>query len=157
MPTGKTPSQSYTEQVHMVNHGDLNGYKRLFGGTLLGWIDILAAIVAIRHTESHITTVAIDDLHFIAPAYAGDLVVLCGKVTCTGRTSVEVCVRSYVEHIDGSRRLINQAHVVLVALDENEHPVEVPPLIPETEEEKQEQQAGMRRRELRKFRQKEQY
>ena len=59
MPTGKTPSQSYTEQVHMVNHGDLNGYKRLFGGTLLGWIDILAAIVAIRHTESHITTVAI--------------------------------------------------------------------------------------------------
>lgn len=153
----KTPSQSYTEQVHMINHSHLNGYKRLFGGTLLSWIDIVAGTVARRHTGTNVTTVAIDDLHFIAPAYANDLVVLCGKATYAGKTSLEVCVESYVEHLDGTRILINKAHIVMVALDENEKPIPVPPLMPETESEKAEMLAGKKRRELRKLRQKEQY
>ncbi len=153
----KTPSQSYTEQVHMVNNSHLNGYKRLFGGTLLSWIDIVAGTVARRHTGMNVTTVAIDDLHFIAPAYANDLVVLCGKATYAGRTSLEVCVESYVERMDGQRTLINKAHIVMVALDENENPAEIPALEPETDAEKNEMIAAKKRRELRKIRQKEQY
>ncbi len=153
----KTPSETYTEQVNLVKDSDLNGSRRLFGGILLSWIDITAAIVARRHAERNVTTVAIDDLHFIAPAHANDLVVLCGKVTYVGRTSIEVGVESYVERLDGTRTLINRAHVVMVALDENEHPCEVPGLEPETDEEKAELLAGEKRKQLRIQRQQENY
>ncbi|MGN1346383.1 MAG: acyl-CoA thioesterase [Eubacteriales bacterium] len=153
----KTPSETYTEQVHLVKQSDLNGSKRLFGGILLSWIDITAAIVARRHAEMNVTTVAIDDLHFIAPAHANDLVVLCAKVTYVGRTSIEVGVDSYVECLDGTRTLINKAHVVMVALDENERPHEVPRLDPQTDEEKAELLAGERRKQLRAQRQAEKF
>lgn len=145
----KTPSETYTEQVNLVKDSDLNGSRRLFGGNLLAWIDITAAIVARRHAERSVTTVAIDDLHFIAPAHANDLVVLCGKMTYVGRTSMEVTVESYVERLDGTRTLINRAHVVMVALDENECPCEVPGLEPETDVERAEMFAGERRKQLR--------
>ena len=142
----KTPRESYTEQVHLVNLSDLNGSKRLFGGVLLSWIDMTAGIVARRHTGMNVSTVAIDNLHFIAPAYRNDLVVLCGKVTYVGRTSLEVRVDSYVEKEDGSRTQINKAFLVMVALNENDKPCEIPGLIPETEEEKAEMEAGAERR-----------
>ena len=145
----KTPSQSYTEQVHLVNLSDLNGSKRLFGGTLLSWIDMTAGIVARRHTEMNVSTVAVDNLHFIAPAYRNDLVVLCGKVTYVGRTSLEVRVCSFVEKADGSRTKINEAYLVMVARDDDDKPAEVPALIPETEEEKAEMTAGAERRKRR--------
>jgi len=153
----KTPSESYTEQVHMINTGDLNGYKRLFGGQLMSWIDTVAGIVAKRHCETNVTTVTIDNLYFIAPAHANDIVVLCGKATYTGKTSMEVRVDSYVEHLGGERELINKAYVVMVALDENEMPTSLPKLTPTTEEEQFEYNCGQKRRELRIKRQKEQY
>ncbi len=149
---GFTPAYSYTEQVHLVNSADLNGYKRLFGGVLLSWIDMVAAIVARRHTHCNVTTASIDNLQFLAPAHANDLLVLCGKVTHTGRTSLEVRVKSFVEHIDGTRTLINEAYYVMVALDDNEKPVPVPPLLPQTEEEKRDYEAGAHRRQIRKNR-----
>ena len=145
----KTPSQSYTEQVHMVNLSDLNGSKRLFGGTLLSWIDMTAGIVARRHAETNVSTAAIDNLHFIAPAYRNDLIVLCGKVTHVGRTSMEVRVCSFVEKSDGSRTKINEAYLVMVALDENDKPCEVPALLCETEEEIADMLAGEERRKKR--------
>lgn len=153
----KTPSQTYTEQVNLVKDSELNGSRRLFGGNLLSWIDITAAIVARRHAERNVTTVAIDDLHFIAPAHANDLVVLCGKMTYVGRTSMEVTVESYVERLDGTRTLINRAHVVMVALGEDDRPCEVPGLEPETDEERAEMAAGERRKQLRAQRQMENY
>lgn len=153
----KTPSQTYTEQVNLVKDSELNGSKRLFGGILLSWIDITAAIVARRHAERNVTTVAIDDLHFIAPAHANDLVVLCGRMTYVGRTSMEVTVESYVERLDGTRSLINRAHVVMVALGPDDRPCEVPGLEPETDAEKAEMLAGERRKQLRIQRQQENY
>jgi len=153
----KTPSQTYTEQVNLVKDSELNGSRRLFGGILLSWIDITAAIVARRHAERNVTTVAIDDLHFIAPAHANDLVVLCGKMTYVGRTSMEITVESYVERLDGTRTLINRAHVVMVALGPDDRPCEVPGLEPETDEERAEMVAGERRKQLRVRRQMEKY
>ncbi|MBO5258307.1 MAG: acyl-CoA thioesterase [Clostridia bacterium] len=153
----KTPSQTYTEQVNLVKDSELNGSRRLFGGILLSWIDITAAIVARRHAERDVTTVAIDDLHFIAPAHANDLVVLCGKMTYVGRTSMEITVESYVERLDGTRTLINRAHVVMVALGPDDRPCEVPGLEPETDEERAEMAAGERRKQLRVQRQTEKY
>ena len=150
----KRVSDSKTEQVQWVSQSDLNGYKRLFGGKLMQWIDIVAGVTARRHSGKNVTTLMVDSLQFKEAAYANDLIVIIGKVTYVGRTSMEVCVRSYVEEQDGMRRLINTAYFVMVALDENEKPTEVPGLILESEEEKMEWEFAKKRNEKRKNRRK---
>jgi len=139
-------SQSKTEQVQIVMSVDINGKGRLFGGRLAEWIDIVAAVVARRHSGREVTTVSIDNLHFKAPAYINDTVVLIGSVTYVGKTSIEVKVDTYAENLTGERKMINKAYVVLVALDENEKPVSVPPLVIENEQQKEEWEAGEKRR-----------
>ena len=118
------------------------------------WIDIVAGVTARRHSGKNVTTLMVDSLQFKEAAYANDLIVIIGKVTYVGRTSMEVCVRSYVEEQDGMRRLINTAYFVMVALDENEKPTEVPGLILESEEEKMEWEFAKKRNEMRKNRRK---
>ena len=134
----KKVSDSFTEQVHILSQGNLNGYSRLFGGQLMGWIDVVAAVVARRHSGKNVTTAVVDMLQFQAPAYANYSVLILGKITYAGRTSMEIKVTVYVEELSGERKLINTAYVVMVALDENERPTEVPGLILETEEERTE-------------------
>lgn len=148
----KTVSQSRTEQVQILTQGNLNGYKRLFGGKLMEWIDIVAAVTARRHSGKNVTTAAIDSLEFTDAAYANDTIVLVGTVTYVGRTSMEICVKTYIEALNGNRRLINKAYVIMVALDENEKPTEVPGLICETEEEKCQFRQGAERNAARKRR-----
>ena len=109
---------SYTEQVQILSQSSLNGYKRLFGGRLMEWIDVVAGVVARRHSNRNVTTAAVDNLRFEGPAYGNETIVLCGYITYTGRTSMEVCVRTYVEELNGHKRLINVAYLVMVALDE---------------------------------------
>jgi len=125
--------------------GDANGHGRLFGGRLTEWIDIVAAVVARRHSGCEVTTVSIDNLHFKAPAYINDTVVLIGCVTFTGRTSIEVRVDTYAENLQGERNMINKAYVVMVALDENEKPAPVPALTLETDRQRAEWAAGEKR------------
>lgn len=153
----KHPSDSATEQVHIITQSDINGFDRLFGGALMSWIDILAAVVARRHSERNVTTVFVDTLEFRAPARVNDTVYMTGKMTYAGRTSMEVCVKTFVEELSGERKLINVAYLILVALDEKEEPTEVPGLIPVTEEELEEWNAGARRRALRKQRRSEKF
>ena len=81
----KTVSASRTEQIQILMTGDMNGFKRLFGGKLVEWIDVVAAVVARRHSERNVTTVAIDNLHFKAAAHANDTLVLLGQMTYAGR------------------------------------------------------------------------
>lgn len=132
----KKLSDSYTTQVHILTQGNLNGYNRLFGGTLMSWMDIVAGVVARRHSERNVTTVRVEDLEFKAPAHANDTLMLTGHITHVGTTSMEVCVHVYVEALTGERRLINQAYFVMVALDENENPTVVPELILETDQQR---------------------
>ena len=146
----KTPSESYTESVQILNLGTINGYNRLFGGKLMEWIDICAAVVARRHANRNVTTVLVDTLEFKEPAYANSLVVLCGKIVYVGRTSMDVRVQSYVEKLDGTRQLINSAYLTLVALDENDKPTPVPSLALTTDEEHEEWNSAKERREARK-------
>ena len=134
----KRVEDSLTEQTYLLMHRHINGYGRLFGGQLLMWIDELAGIVATRHSESRITTAAIDNLNFKKAAFLNDTVVLIGKITHVGRSSMEVRVDTYVETLDGMRHVINRAYVVMVAIDEEGKAVPVPGLIVETESEKAE-------------------
>ena len=151
---GKHVSESYTEQVQILSQSTLNGYNRLFGGQLMQWIDVVAAVVARRHSGCNVTTASVDNLRFEGPAYANDTIVLCGYITYTGRTSMEVCVRTYVEELSGLKRLINVAYLVMVALNAEERPTEVPKLVVESEAEKREWEAACERNSIRKTRRK---
>ena len=140
-----------TSGVQIVLPQHCNGYKkpRLFGGQIMAWIDIIGAVAARRFTGLAVTTVCIDHLSFIAPAYLNDTVVQEARVTWSGRTSLEVRVDSYVERLDGARKLINQAYAVFVALDDEDQPAQVPVFMPETAEERKEYQAAIERRKIR--------
>ncbi|MBQ8514322.1 MAG: acyl-CoA thioesterase [Ruminococcus sp.] len=153
----KRVKDSYSEQVQVLTQANINGYNRLFGGQLMEWIDVVAAVVARRHSGRNVTTAVVDTLTFQAPAYPNDTVIICGYITYVGRTSMEVCTKTYVECLDGTRRLINTAYLVMVALDASEKPVEVPRLILETDEERAEWEAAEKRVKLRKQRSREHY
>ena len=145
----KRVSDSRTQQVQILSLNTLNGYKRLFGGKLMEWIDIVAAVTARRHCNMNVTTAAVDKLVFKKPAYANDIVVLDGYITYAGNTSMEICVETGVEALDGSRTVINKAYLVMVAIDEDGKPAPVPGLIVETEEEKIRYCAALKRRKMR--------
>ena len=132
----KAVSESRIEQVYQVRPEHLNGAGRLFGGKLMEWIDELAGLVGIRHAQQDVITASIDNLKFIRGAYLKDIIVLIGRVTFVGRTSMEVRVDTYIESIEGIRKPINRAYLTLVAIDAQGNPVEVPGLILETEAQK---------------------
>ncbi len=157
MCTAKTVADSRTSHVRILMPGDLNGYGRLFGGRLMEWIDVVAGVVARRHSGCEVTTASVDNLEFQAPAHANDTIVLEGCITCVGTTSMEVRVDTFVEALGGQRHQVNRAYLVMVALDRNQKPVPVPALTLVTEEEQAEWDAGLRRRALRRIRQKEHY
>ena len=151
----KSVSESRIEQIYQVRPEYLNGAGRLFGGKLMEWIDELAGLVGIRHAQGDVITASVDNLRFMRGAYLKDLIVLIGRVTFVGKTSMEVRVDTYVESLDGTRRPINRAYLTLVAVDSDGHPTEVPGLLIETEAERAEWEAGIRRREMRKQRREE--
>ena len=148
----RTVAQSQTEQVHIVLPMDVNNSFSLFGGRLMEWIDIVAAVVARRHCGHQVTTASADELNFLAPAHLGDLVVLRGRVTYVGRTSMEVCVETFVEETEnwGTVRPVNRAYLTLVAVDRDHKPVEVPRLKLNTEQEEADFEEARKRVEIRK-------
>lgn len=155
MRPAKKVEDSITEQQYLICPAHINHYGRLFGGQLLKWIDELAGIVAIRHCGGTVTTAAIDNLQFQAPAYTGDMIVLQGRVTYVGRTSMEIRVNTYRESLDGTRELINVAYIDMVSINCKGQPEEVPDLLLETEAQRQEYEAAKKRKQLRKQRRKE--
>ena len=150
----KTVDDSRVETVHIVRPNHLNGANRLFGGILMQWIDEVAGIVAKRHSMSNVTTASVDNLTFLHGAYQNDMIVIKGKLTWVGTSSMEVCVDTYVETLDGQRDRINNAHFMMVALDENNKPVPVPKLILQTEDEHLAWAHGEERRRIRNQRRK---
>ena len=143
--------RNITTSVQIVLPQHCNGYKkpRLFGGQMMAWIDVVGGVAARRYTQSAVTTVCVDNLNFLNPAFLNDTVVLEAAVTWTGRTSLEVRVDSFVEQLDSTRKPINRAYLVFVALDEHDQPMEVPPYAPETDAEVREYEAALERRKIR--------
>ena len=148
----KTVDDSRVETVHLVRPNHLNGANRLFGGILMQWIDEVAGIVAKRHSMCNVTTASVDNLTFLKGAYQGDMVVIKGKMTWVGSSSMEVCVDTYVENRNGDRDRINNAHFMMVALDDQDRPVKVPRLILQTEDEELAWSHGVERQNIRKRR-----
>ncbi len=145
----KRVCDSYAEQVQILTQANLNGYNRLFGGQLMEWIDIVAAVVARRHSGCNVTTALVDLLEFKKPAYANDTLLISGKITYAGKTSMEIKVETFIEELCGEQKLINTAYVVMVALDNEDKPTKIPRLLLQTEEEKSEYEAALLRRKRR--------
>lgn len=145
----KRAEDSMVEQVHLIRHSHLNGAGRLFGGTLMQWIDEVAGITAKRHSEGNVTTAAIDNLQFLKGAYANDIIVLISRLTYVGNTSMEVRVDVYAESDDGMRRPINRAYLVMVALDEKGKSKTVPGLEICSAEQRAEWEGGEKRKAMR--------
>ena len=148
-PEAKTVDDSRVETIHIVRPNHLNGANRLFGGILMQWIDEVAGIVAKRHSNCNVTTASVDNLTFLHGAYQNEMVVIKGKMTWVGSSSMEVCVDTDVENLHGDRDRINNAHFMMVALDENDRPVKVPRLILQTEDERLAWAHGEERRRIR--------
>lgn len=124
----KSVKDSYTEQVQILTQSNMNGFGRLFGGQLMEWIDIVAAVTARRHSQRNVTTVLVDSLEFKHPARVNDTLVLTGQIEKVGTSSMDIAVNTYIEYLSGERKLINKARLVMVALDENDRPTPVPRL-----------------------------
>ena len=103
---------SYTEQVQIIMPQHVNGAHRLFGGQLMAWIDVAAAVAARRHAGRPVTTASVDELSFLHAANIDDTVVLAARVTYVGRTSMEVRVDTYVERLNGQRCLLYTSRCV---------------------------------------------
>ena len=116
------------------------------------WIDTVGGVVARRHSGREVTTACVDNLQFRSAVVINSTVVLVGKMTYVGRTSMEVRVDTFMESLEGIRTLVNTAYLVFVALDDQNRPIPVPRLILETDQEKAEFKNGARRQSLRKER-----
>ncbi|MCL1854515.1 MAG: acyl-CoA thioesterase [Clostridia bacterium] len=140
----RTVSYSRAEQVQIILPMNVNASFQLFGGLLMQWIDVVAAVVARKHSGCQVTTAAVDHLEFLASANLNDVVLLQGRMIHTGRSSMEVCVETFVEQMEngGERKLVNRAFVTLVALDQDRRPTAVPALLPETAAEKADYEMG---------------
>lgn len=143
----KSPKESQVEMNELVLPNDTNLLGNLLGGTLLHWIDIVGAMAAQRHANSIVATVAIDSVDFKHPVKVGQIVNLKARVTWVGRTSMEVVVEVFAEdYLNGERKATNRAYLAFVAVDDQGKPREVPGLLIETEEERQECEAAEIRR-----------
>ena len=141
-------SQVITTQLVLPN--DTNQLGNLLGGTLMHWIDIIAAIAAQRHSGMVCVTASVDELSFHYPIKLGEIVTLQASVNRAFRTSMEVGVLVTAHGKFGQpRRRANTAYLTFVAIDAEGKPVPVPPVIPETGDELRRYDEAMKRRELR--------
>jgi len=123
-----------TRYIVMPQHA--NDYGILFGGTLVAWIDMLAAMVAQKHCGCEAVTVSIDRISFLEPILVGQHVVLRGSVNYTGRTSMEIGVQVTRENpYTGESLRATTAYLTFVAIDRERHPVAAPKIQPRTPDE----------------------
>jgi len=113
----KTAASTSVETTQLVMPQDANNWGTAFGGKILSWIDVAAAIAAGRHAEGPVVTAAMDDVHFIRPINRGDVVCLKARVNYVGRTSMEVGVRVEGQTWGGQSYHALTAYVTFVALD----------------------------------------
>jgi acyl-CoA hydrolase len=146
----KTPTQSYVSMTELVLPNDTNTLNNLMGGRLMHWMDVVSAISAQKHCNSIVVTASVDNISFRTPIALGNVVTLKAKVTRAFNTSVEVRIDVDAENIpEGKKVASNSAYFTFVAVDKNGSPVEIPEVLPETEEEKALFDGALRRRQVR--------
>ena len=135
------------EMTELVLPNDTNLLGTQLGGRLMHFIDVAGAMAAQRHSNRAVVTASIDSVDFRHPVKQGRAVILRAKVTWVGRSSLEVRVDVFSEDfLTGRQEFTSKAYLTFVAVDSEGRPVEVFGLRPETDEEKQEYEAAIKRR-----------
>lgn len=147
---GRRVSISRVEMSHLLLPNEANALGTVHGGIIMRLVDEAGAVAAVRHAKRHCVTAAIDSMKFLAPARVGDLVILKASVNFVGTTSIESGVRVETEDLlTGRRTHISSAFIVYVALGSDGKPCQVPPLLPETDEDRRRMAEAAVRREHR--------
>ncbi len=148
--TPRRASDSEVELVQLMTILDANNVGNVHGGSIMKLVDTAAGLAAIKHCGGLVVTAAMDEMSFIEPVYVGDLLTIKAMVNDAGRTSMEVGVRAEAENtISGRKVHTSSAYLVFVALDPAGKPRAVPPVLAESEEERQRQHEAKLRRENR--------
>jgi acyl-CoA hydrolase len=146
----KLVSESYTVMNELVLPNDTNTFGNLMGGRLMYWMDIAAGIVAVRHSNAPCMTASVDNISFKTPIKLGNLVRIEAKITRAFNTSMEIHLKVWGEDsLHQYKYESNEAYFTFVALDPNNKPRPVAPVIPETSAEQDNYDAALRRRQLR--------
>jgi acyl-CoA hydrolase len=141
---------SQSEMAEIVLPNDANPLGALLGGRLMHWIDLAGAMAAHRHARNYVVTAAIDHMDFWVPVHVGDLVILRSSVNRVFRTSMEVGVKTWVEnYIEDDCKHVGSAYLTFVAIDASGRRLQVPAVIPETEDQRRRYDDAGRRREIR--------
>jgi len=142
----KTVSESAVEMRFLVMPNDTNPQNSIFGGTVMSWIDMAAAMVAERHSNRPVVTVHVDDISFKAPMKVGDHALIKASINYVGKTSMLVGVKVIAENpFTGITRRTTTAYLAFVALDDIGRPIQIRGLIPESEDEKRRYTDGQAR------------
>ncbi|MBC7891479.1 MAG: acyl-CoA thioesterase [Sphingobacteriaceae bacterium] len=146
----KFASDSLTTMTEMVLPNDTNTLNNLMGGRLLHMMDICAAITAQRHSNRVVVTASVDNVSFSEAIPLGSVVTLRAWVTRAFNSSMEVYIEVHAENIPAQERLMsNKAFFTFVAVDQAGRPIDVPTVVPQTDEEKALYDSALRRRQLR--------
>ncbi len=146
----KPASQSRVEHTHLVMPGEANNLGTAFGGMIMAWTDVTAAMAGMRHARGPVVTVSIDQLTFLAPIRIGHMAHLAAQVTAVFKTSMEIGVEVTSEDpLTGERRKCCDAYLTFVALGPDKRPREIPPLLAESDDERRREREARVRREAR--------
>jgi acyl-CoA hydrolase len=144
---GKPVQASHSDLSELALPNDANSLGTLLGGKIMHLVDIAGALAAVRHSRHFVVTASFDHMDFLEPVFIGELVVLRAAVNRAFRTSMEVGVKVSAENLQsGDVRHVASAYLTFVAVDKERKPQQVPPAVPETDDEKRRyEQAGERR------------
>ena len=145
----KTAKETLAVLTEIVLPNDTNALGNLMGGRLLHWMDIAAAISAQRHCHRVVVTASVNNVSFSQPIKLAAVITLEAKVSRAFTSSMEVFIDVWMEdNFTGKKTKCNEAIYTFVAVDQLGNPINVPELIPETEEEKKRFEGALRRRQL---------
>jgi len=146
---GKRAAETLAITTKVVLPNDTNTLGNLFGGQLLAWMDVIASVSAHRHCRRVVVTASVNNVSFNSPINHASIVTLEAKVSRAFNSSMEVFVDVFVEdNVTGERQKSNEAIYTFVAVDQHGGPIQVPELIPETEEEITRYEGALRRKQL---------
>jgi acyl-CoA hydrolase len=147
---GRPVRESKSVYSEFALPNDANTFGNVLGGKVMHLVDLAGAIAAIRHARCPVVTASVDNMSFLHPVHLGHLIVLHASVNRVFYTSMEVGVRVEVEQLaTGEKKHTSSAYLTFVALGNNGKPTVIPPVIPETDEEKRRYEEALVRREMR--------
>ena len=143
----KPVRESASEYLELALPNDANGLGNVLGGKVMHLVDLAAAMAGMRHARKPIVTASVDSLHFLHPVHIGELIILRSSVNRVFRSSMEIGVKVMTEQLlTGECLHTCSAYLTFVAIDQEGRAIAIPPVIPETDDEKRRyRQAGERR------------